>query len=42
MRNRFKGLVLIDCLKNYGRRFTTLYRDRDKEPIKFGNKELMI
>ena len=24
--NRFKGLDLIDCLKNYGRRFVTLYR----------------
>ena len=27
MTNRFKGLDLItDCLKNYGRRFMTLYR----------------
>ena len=25
--NRFKGLDLIECLKNYGRRFT-LYRRR--------------
>ena len=24
--NRFKGLDLIDCLKNYGQRFVTLYR----------------
>ena len=24
--NRFKGLNLIECLKNYGRRFGTLYR----------------
>ena len=24
--NRFKGLDLIECLKNYGRRFMTLYR----------------
>ena len=24
--NGFKGLDLIDCLKNYGRRFMTLYR----------------
>ena len=24
--NRFKGLDLIGCLKNYGRRFITLYR----------------
>ena len=26
VRNRFKGLDLIECLMNYGRRFTTLYR----------------
>ena len=26
MRNRFKGLDLIECLKNYGWRFITLYR----------------
>ena len=25
VRNRFKGLGLIECLKNYGRRFMTLY-----------------
>ena len=24
--NRFKGLGLIECLKNYGQRFITLYR----------------
>ena len=24
--NRFKGLDLIECLKNYGWRFVTLYR----------------
>ena len=24
--NRFKGLDLIECQKNYGRRFVTLYR----------------
>ena len=26
--NRFKGLDLIDCLKNYGWKFITLYRKR--------------
>ena len=26
--NRFKGLDLIECMKNYGRRFMTLYRRR--------------
>ena len=24
--NRFKGLDVIECLKNYGQRFMTLYR----------------
>ena len=24
--NRFKGLDLIECLKNYGQKFVTLYR----------------
>ena len=24
--NRFKGLDLIECLKNYGQRFMTFYR----------------
>ena len=24
--NRFKGLDVIECLKNYGQRFLTLYR----------------
>ena len=26
VRNRFKGLDLIECRMNYGRRFMTLYR----------------
>ena len=26
MVNRFKGLYLVECLKNYGQRFVTLYR----------------
>ena len=26
--NRFKGLDLIECLKNYGQRLVTLYRRR--------------
>ena len=26
VRNRFKGLDLIECLINYGMRFVTLYR----------------
>ena len=28
VRNRFKGLDLIECLKNYGQRFMTLYRSQ--------------
>ena len=27
--NRFKGLDLIECLKNYGQRFMILYSDQD-------------
>ena len=30
--NRFKGLGLIECLKNYGRRFLTLYRRQWSRP----------
>ena len=30
--NRFKGLDLIECLKNYGRRFMTLYRKQCSTP----------
>ena len=32
VRNRFKGLDLIECLKNYGRRFVTLYRWQGSKP----------
>ena len=28
VKNRFKGLDLIECLKNYWRRFVTLFRRR--------------
>ena len=30
--NRFKGLDLIECLTNYGRRFVTLYRRQGSGP----------
>ena len=33
VRNRFKGLDLIECLKNYGRRFVTLYRRQGSRPL---------
>ena len=32
VRNRFKGLDLIECLKNYGWRFMTLYRRQGSRP----------
>ena len=32
VRNRFKGLNLIECLKNYGWRFMTLYRRQGSRP----------
>ena len=32
VRNRFKGLDLIECLMNCGRRFVTLYRTQESRP----------
>ena len=32
VRNRLKGLDLIECLKNYARRFVTLYRRQWSRP----------
>ena len=32
VRNRFKGLDPIECLKNYGQRFMTLYRSQGSRP----------
>ena len=32
VRNRFKGLDLIECWKNYGQRFVTLYRRQGARP----------
>ena len=32
--NRFKGLDLIEYLKNYGQRFMTLYRRQGSRPSK--------
>ena len=32
VRNRFKGLDLIDSLMNYGQRFMTLYRRQGSRP----------
>ena len=38
VRNRFKGLDLIECLKNYGRRFVTLYRRQGSRPAPWEKK----
>ena len=32
VRNRFKGLDLIECLMSYGMRFMTLYRRQESRP----------
>ena len=32
VRNRFKGLDLIECLRNYAMRFMTLYRRQGSRP----------
>ena len=32
VRNRFKGVDLIECLMNYGQRFMTLYRRQGERP----------
>ena len=32
IRNRFKGLDLIECLMSYGMRFVTLYRRQGSRP----------
>ena len=32
VRNRFKGLDLIECLMNYGLRLVTLYRRQESRP----------
>jgi len=31
VRKSFKGLDLIECLKNYGQRVVTLYRRKDED-----------
>ena len=33
VRNRFKGLDLIECLMKYGQRFVTLYRRQGSRPF---------
>ena len=36
VRNRFKGLDLIECLMNYGWRFVTFYRRQESRPSPWG------
>ena len=38
VRNRFKGLDLIECLMNYGQRFVTLYRRQGSRPSPWKRK----
>ena len=38
VRNRFKGLDLIECLMNYGMRFVTLYMRQGSRPSPWGKK----
>ena len=38
VRNRFKGLDLIECLMNYGMRFVTLYRRQGSRPSPWKKK----
>ena len=40
VRNRFKGLDLIECLMNYGQRFVTLYRRQGARPSQKNKKEM--
>ena len=39
--NRFKGLDLIECLKNYGRKFVTLYRKKKCKKAKWLSEEAL-
>ena len=38
LRNRFKGLDLIECVMNYGWRFETLYRRKGSRSFPRGKK----
>ena len=37
--NGFKGLDLIECLKNYGQRFMTMYKRQGSRPSPRGKKK---
>ena len=38
VRSRFKGLDMIECLMNYGKRFVTLYKRQESRPSPGKNK----
>ena len=40
VRNRFKGLDLIECLMNYGQRFETLHKEAVNRIIPNKEKEM--
>ena len=40
--NRFKGSDLIECLKNYGQRFMTLYRGSDQDHLQEKQKGKIV
>ena len=40
--NRFKGLDLTECLKNYGRRFMTLYRGQGSRPSHMNCGKILV
>ena len=40
VRNRFKGLDLIECLMKYGQRFVTLYNIGDRDQDHLHGKEM--
>ena len=42
VRNRFKGLDLIECLKSYERKFVTSYRRQGSRPSPRGRKGKMV
>ena len=45
VRSKFKGLALIECLKNYGWKFVTLYRRQGSRPSsrkRNGKRKLVV
>ena len=42
VKNRFKGLGLIECLMNFGQRFVTLYRRQGLRPSPWKRNESKV